>query len=132
MHKASALFAAAAAGIAFVGATALAAFAQTAPAPVYDNPYCGAYQNGVWVANTNCGPEAASYGRIARVSGTIIKVQGHLVTLQQSDRQIVINDQPALDMQATGRVAVGRQVVAYGYWRAGTFYATDMTNDQTP
>jgi hypothetical protein len=38
----------------------------------------------------------------------------------------VINDQPALNRQSSGRVAVGRQIVAYGYWRDGNFYATAM------
>jgi hypothetical protein len=51
-------------------------------------------------------------------------VKGHLVTIQQTARTLVINDQPALDRQQTGKVAVGRQIVAYGYWMHGTFYAT--------
>jgi hypothetical protein len=51
-------------------------------------------------------------------------VKGHLVTIQQTNRSLVINDQPALDHKQTGKVAVGRQVVAYGYWQDGTFYAT--------
>jgi hypothetical protein len=53
-------------------------------------------------------------------------VKGHLVTLQQTDRAVVINDQPALQHQQTGKVAVGRMVVAYGYWMDGTFYATAL------
>jgi hypothetical protein len=58
------------------------------------------------------------------VSGTVTAVKGHLVTLQQTTKSLVINDQPALDQRTTGRVAVGRQVVAVGFWRNGTFYAT--------
>ena len=61
-----------------------------------------------------------------RVSGTITIVSGHLVTLQRTRGTLVINDQSALDHKATGNVAVGRQVVAHGYWRAGTFYATTI------
>nr|MDQ2680992.1 hypothetical protein [Candidatus Eremiobacteraeota bacterium] len=61
-----------------------------------------------------------------RVSGTITAVHGHLVTIQQSRGTIVINDQPALNAKTTGQVAVGRQIVAQGYWRAGTFYATAL------
>lgn len=61
-----------------------------------------------------------------RVSGTITSVTGHLVTLQQSGQQLVINDQPGLLARETGKVAVGRQVVALGYWQSGTFYATHL------
>lgn len=74
-------------------------------------------------------PGSPMMRRMGRVSGTITSVTGHLVTLQQSHGTIVINDQPALNHQATGSVAVGRQVVAQGYWRGGTFYATAI-NDQ--
>jgi hypothetical protein len=59
-----------------------------------------------------------------RVSGTITSVTGHMVTVQQSAQSLVINDSPALQHQASGRVAVGRQITAHGYWEAGTFYAT--------
>jgi hypothetical protein len=58
-----------------------------------------------------------------RVSGTITAVRGHLVTLQRSNSDLVIDDQPALDSESTGRVAVGRVVTAHGYWQDGTFYA---------
>ena len=58
-----------------------------------------------------------------RVHGTITGVQGHLVTIQQSTQTLVINDSPALATDSTGRVAVGRQVTAHGYWEDGTFYA---------
>jgi hypothetical protein len=61
-----------------------------------------------------------------RVSGTITSVKGHLVTLQQSAQIIVVNDQPGLLARETGKVAVGRQVVALGYWQSGTFYATHI------
>lgn len=61
-----------------------------------------------------------------RVSGTITSVKGHLVTLQQSAQLLVINDQPGLLARETGKVAVGRQVVALGYWQSGTFYATHI------
>jgi hypothetical protein len=65
------------------------------------------------------------------LSGTITSVNGSQVTLQQATRSIVINDQPALNARATGRVAVGRQVVAEGYWLHGIFYATNFA-DATP
>lgn len=109
-------------------ASAGIAHAQQPPAPPadsqpYDDTRCGAWQNDVWVPNGNCTPDTDSR-RHDSVSGTITSVKGHLVTLQQSARSVVINDQPALDRQQTGKVAVGRQVVAYGYWNSGTFYAT--------
>ncbi len=62
------------------------------------------------------------------ISGTITSVNGHLVTIQQSSGSIVVNDQPALNDQMTGNVATGRQIVARGYWRGGTFYATSFAD----
>ena len=111
-------------------AAAGVAHAQQPPAPPpdsqpYDDTRCGTWQNDVWVPNGNCTPDATRY-RHDSVAGTITEVKGHLVTLQLSSRTLVVNDQPALDHQATGKVAVGRQVVAYGYWDSGTFYATSI------
>jgi hypothetical protein len=118
----------------------LPAGAQTMDTAGPHSPYCGSWQNNSWVPNGSCveetvtttttttavpvavpAPDARMRGR---VSGTITIVKGHLVTLQQATQSIVINDQPALGSQATGRVAVGRSVVAHGYWENGTFYAT--------
>ncbi len=62
------------------------------------------------------------------ISGTITAVNGHLVTIQRSNGTIVVNDQPALDNQSTGNVAVGRQIVALGDWRNGTFYANSFAD----
>lgn len=76
-----------------------------------------------------------NFGAFARIpdslSGTITAVSGSRVTLQQSTGTIVVNDQPALNARSTGNVAVGRQVVAEGYWLHGTFYATSF-EDATP
>jgi hypothetical protein len=66
------------------------------------------------------------------VAGTIVSVKGHLVTVQQTNRQVVIDDSAALSNQSSGRVAVGRQIVAHGYWQAGNFYATAITGGQPP
>jgi hypothetical protein len=77
-------------------------------------------------------PDFGAYRHIPdSLSGTITSVNGSQVILQQSTRSIVINDQPALNAHATGRVAVGRQVVADGYWLHGVFYATNFA-DATP
>jgi hypothetical protein len=110
--------------------------AQTAPpdmaSPAADaSPYpdCGTWQSGTWVPSGACG----STDYRSHVSGTITSVKGHLVTLQQTTQTLVINDQPALDQQATGKIGVGRQVVAVGYWRSGVFYATRIhTVDTAP
>jgi hypothetical protein len=51
-------------------------------------------------------------------------VKGHLVTVQQSTQSVVINDKPALDAKQSGKVAVGRIIVAYGFWQGENFYAT--------
>lgn len=88
------------------------------------NPYCGSVVNGTWVPNGAC-PDTRGYvPQRAYVTGTITKVSGHLVTVQQSRGALVINDTPALNRQTTGRVAVGRQITAFGFWQNGTFYAT--------
>jgi hypothetical protein len=122
--------------IVFGGAVALAvpvaAAQQPAPqqpapqmAPAADTaqyPDCGTWQSGTWVASGKCG--ASDYR--SHVAGTITSVKGHLVTLQQTTQSLVINDEPALQRQDSGKVAVGRQVSAIGYWRNGTFYATGL------
>jgi hypothetical protein len=118
--------------IVFGGATLLAvpvsAAQQPAPPMTPDagatQPYpdCGTWQSGTWVASGKCG--ASDYR--SHVAGTITSVKGHLVTLQQTTQSLVINDEPALQRQASGKVAVGRQVSAIGYWRNGTFYATGL------
>jgi hypothetical protein len=73
-------------------------------------------------------PAAAQTDQPRVISGTITAVNGHLVTIQRSNGSIVVNDQPALDNQTTGNVAVGRQVVALGHWQNGTFYATSFAD----
>lgn len=124
-----------------------AAGAQTMDNVGPHNPYCGGWSNGAWTPNGNCvdettttttvttqreaampGDERATAPMAAdrvpqRVTGTITAVRGHLVTIAQSNNDLVIDDQPALDNEATGRVAVGRVVTAHGYWHDGTFYA---------
>jgi hypothetical protein len=95
---------------------------------------CGYWQNGTWypAVGANAGDCPNAHGflshRRAFVSGTITHVNGHLVTVAQSKGNIVINDQPALNRKMTGTVAVGRQIIALGHWRLGTFYATSIHN----
>jgi hypothetical protein len=119
-------------GMLALGTTALAQGAPPpagAPAPAYNDTYCGTWQGDVWTPNGNC--PSVDY-KHAVVAGTIVSVKGHLVTLQQTTGQIVIDDSAALNDQTTGRVAVGRQIVAHGYWRTGNFYATAITGGQPP
>jgi hypothetical protein len=97
--------------------------AAMGPNNQYGDPICGMWANGTWTPNGKC-PSYAVGPHRARVAGTITAVKGHLVTVQQATQTVVINDQPALDRMQTGKVAVGRQVVAYGYWAGGNFYAT--------
>jgi len=113
---------------AFLGLVlAVPAGAQTPP---YVDSSCGTWQGDSWIANGSC---PADVHKHERVSGTITIVKGHLVTVQQSDRTVVIDDSQALKNQLTGRVAVGRQIVAHGYWDNGTFYATLLTTGpETP
>ena len=99
--------------------------AAMGPNNQYGDPICGVWASGVWQPNGHCPGYTVGPHR-ARVAGTITAVKGHLVTLQQADKSIVINDQPALNREDTGRVAVGRSIVAYGYWDGGNFYATAL------
>jgi hypothetical protein len=99
--------------------------AALGPNNQYGDPICGVWAGGVWQPNGHC-PDYAVGPRRARIAGTITGVRGHLVTLQLSDRTLVINDQPALNRETSGRVAVGRQIIAYGYWHDGSFFATAM------
>ena len=127
------------------------AAAQTTDVVGPHNPYCGSWQSGVWTPNGNCveetttttttttsrpadaGPAAPAPGAMTaerpgrameRLRGTITAVNGHMVTLQQSTRTLVVNDTPALSREDSGRVAVGRQVTAHGYWEDDTFYVS--------
>ena len=122
---------------------AVPASAQTVDIVGPHNPYCGTWQNGVFVPNGNCIEETAPAPPSAvvvpmpnppatvpdvrvmqRMRGTITSVSGHLVTIQEARQTLVVNDSPALSAQQTGRVAVGRQVTVHGYWQDGTFFAT--------
>jgi hypothetical protein len=91
--------------------------------PPYVDTACGSWVNDVWVPNGNCPPDSSDF-RHDTVTGTITSVSGHLVTVQQTDKSLVIDDQPALDNKQSGKVAVGRMIVAYGFWRQGNFFAT--------
>jgi hypothetical protein len=97
--------------------------ADMGPNGQYGDPMCGTWSSGVWQSNGRC-PGYVTGTRRAHVVGTITAVRGHLVTVQQATRTIVINDKPALRRELTGRVAVGRQIDALGYWRDGNFFAT--------
>ena len=114
----------------------MAALAQGAPPPPgappaapYSDASCGSWQGDVWTPNGSC-PTTAYKHQV--VTGTIVSVKGHLVTVQQTAGQVVIDDSAALNNQTSGRVAVGRQIVAHGYWEGGSFYATAITSGQPP
>jgi hypothetical protein len=101
-----------------------APIAQTAPAGIYLDTACGEWQTDTWTPNTMCTGVPKKH---ARVDGTITIVKGHLVTVQQSTGTIIVDDTPALNKQDTGKVAVGRTIVAHGYWDGDNFYATLIT-----
>src|SRR5262252_8966012 len=90
--------------------TAILSIAPVLADTVYIDTACGTWINDVWIPNGRCAAESSS-PRHDSVAGTITIVKGHLVTLQQSARALVINDQPALNAKQTGKVAVGREVV---------------------
>lgn len=93
------------------------------PNDQYGDPICGVWMNGVWQPNGHC-PDYAVGPHRMRIEGTITAVKGHLVTVQQATRTIVVDDTPALNRQMTGKVAVGRRIIAYGYVRGDNYYAT--------
>jgi hypothetical protein len=103
---------------------ATASYAQTSPSGSYTDTTCGTWQGDSWTPNGSC---TGSVKRHARIEGTITIVKGHLVTVQQSTGAIVIDDTPALSNGFTGKVAVGRRIVAHGYWDGNNFYATMIT-----
>ena len=119
--------------VAGLAAASGVARAQGAPPPPAPPPYvdtsCGAWQGDTWVPNGSC---PTTMYRHQVVAGTIVFVKGHLVTLQQTGGQVVIDDSAALNNQTTGKVAVGRQIVAHGYWQGNNFYATAITSGQPP
>ncbi|MGA8574638.1 MAG: hypothetical protein WB609_02985 [Candidatus Cybelea sp.] len=121
----------AAAGMLAAGAISLAQGAPPPPgaAPPYVDTACGSWQGDTWTPNGQC--TTTTYKHEV-VTGTIVSVKGHLVTLQQTTKQVVIDDSAALNDQTTGRVAVGRQIVAHGYWQGENFYATAITGGQPP
>jgi|HubBroStandDraft_2_1064218.scaffolds.fasta_scaffold01808_6 hypothetical protein len=114
---------------AFFGlALSTAAHAQTPEGPPYVDTACGTWQGDTWTPNGTC---TGDVKRHAVVAGTITIVKGHLVTVQQSTGTVVVDDTPALNNQFTGKVAVGRRIVAHGYWDANNFYATIITTAAT-
>jgi hypothetical protein len=80
---------------------------------------CGTWTNGLWSPNDAC-PSV----KFLRLSGVITIVKGTMVTIQQADRTITVDDKPALKNEMTGRVAVGRAVTMHGYWKDNMFFAT--------
>lgn len=105
-----------------------AGYAQTPEGPTYIDTACGTWQGDTWTPNGTC---TGDVKRHAVVAGTITIVKGHLVTVQQSTGTVVVDDTPALSNQFTGKVAVGRRIVAHGYWDANNFYATIITTAAT-
>lgn len=108
------------------------------------NPYCGAWVADTWTPNGNCVTETTTTttttqaapptstqvvavpvsGRVAEhITGKITAVNGHMITMEQGDHTLIVDDSRALSREDTGKVATGRAVVAHGYWEDGVFYA---------
>lgn len=102
---------------------------QAVPPPADTDVSCGTWQDDAWIPNGKCAPDDTRHYH-GRIAGTITSVKGHLVTVQQTTRTVTIDDTPALNNQLTGKVAVGRAIVAHGYWKDGTFYATLLTTSE--
>lgn len=109
-------------------ALSTAGYAQAPQGPPYSDTACGTWQGDTWTPNGTC---AGDVKRHAVIAGTITIVKGHLMTVQQSTGTVVVDDTPALSNQFSGRVAVGRRIVAHGYWDANNFYATIITTAAT-
>ncbi|HVS47224.1 MAG TPA: hypothetical protein VMS32_11260, partial [Verrucomicrobiae bacterium] len=118
-HCATILSLAAFCGIAVGAASAQSATTTqtTTTQTTYTDTACGTWNVDTWVPSGTCGDPTLH--KHERVAGTITSVKGHLVTVQQTERSLVIDDTPALNNQLTGKVAVGRRIVAHGYWDNG-------------
>jgi hypothetical protein len=94
------------------------------PGPSYQDSSCGYWSQDTWIA-TPCAPRQ---DRRAAVSGTIVGVDDNMLTIQTGpQRTVLVNDQPALNHMATGRIFTGRVITAYGYWGdGGEFVATSI------
>jgi hypothetical protein len=117
---------------------ATTASAQTVT--VDQSPECGDMVNGQWTPNGQCrefvdcgawtndvwSPSGTCRNANLRLSGVITMVKGSMVTIQQADHSITVNDKPALRNETSGRVAVGRTVTMHGYWKDGMFFATQI------
>jgi hypothetical protein len=126
MHSSALLSLAAFCGMAAGLASAQTTTTQTTTTQTtYTDGTCGTWNGDIWAPSGTCGDPTLH--KHERVSGTITFVKGHLVTVQQASGSLVVDDTPALSNQLTGKVAVGRRIVAHGYWDSGTFYATLLT-----
>lgn len=95
---------------------------ECAQPPSYQSSPCGYWSEGQWVSE----PCQARPHHVA-ISGTIVGVSANRLTVQTGPMQtVVVNDEPALNAQNTGRIYTGRMITAYGYWNGGEFVATSI------
>jgi hypothetical protein len=66
-------------------------------------------------------------GSTSNVQGIIMSISGDHVTIMQGlFSTIDVDDQQAINNGTAQNLYVGRSITAYGYWNAGTFYATSI------
>lgn len=61
-----------------------------------------------------------------QVRGTVLSVNGNMVTLLQGLSTVRVNDQAALNNGRVSNLYPTRTVTAYGYWQGSTFFATSI------
>lgn len=64
---------------------------------------------------------------VGNLSGTIVAIDGHMLTVQVGPEQrVMLNDLPAASIGQTGPLYTGRAINARGYWDAGAFMAVEI------
>jgi hypothetical protein len=103
--------------------TPLATLGVHSTASAQQNFSCGHWSEGIWVAG-RCAPDAPGVGNVA---GTIVDIDNNFLTVQVSpQRQVTINDLPALNRGQAGPIYAGRVIIARGYWDNGQFTAVTI------
>jgi len=85
----------------------------------------GCYQNNVFVVNCTGGGQNAGYGQ-QQVNGTILSVDGNVVTLVGLPPVRIDISQAQASGAISGSLTPARHITAYGYSQNGTFFATSI------
>lgn len=85
----------------------------------------GCYQNGTFVVNCNGVQNGNGYGQ-QQVSGTILSINGSIVTLVGLPPVRVDISRAQANNAISGQLTIARSITAYGYSQNGTFFASSI------